>query len=140
MATNPNLIPENIKENISINNVVGILDGTTVHSFAPVKGRTNYFCNLTEEASITSTNSYDSDTKRSSYTIGNLDTTKQYNIVVPPQYANYDTTMTIRIGTEIVSTTTVNGVRYGSFTPKSNTVTFTIQTYNAYNGMVLITS
>ena len=140
MATNPNLIPENIKENISINNIVGILDGTAVHSFSCVKGRTNHFCNLTEEASITSTKSYDNDTKRSSYTIGNLDTTKQYNIVVPPQYTTYDTTMTIRIGTEIVPTTTVNGVRYGSFTPTSNSITFTIQTYNAYHGMVLITS
>lgn len=140
MATNPNLIPENIRENISINNIVGILDGTTVHSFAPVRGRKNYFCNLTEEASITSTTSYDSGTDRSSYTVGNLDTTKQYNIVVPPQYSNNDPTMTIRIGTEIVPTTTVNGVRYGSFTPSSNSITFTIQTYDAYNGMVLITS
>lgn len=140
MATNPNLIPENIKLNISINNIVGILDGKTVHSFSPVVGRTNYFCNLTEEASITSTKSYDSDTNRSSYTVGNLVTTKQYNIVVPPQYSNYDQTMTIRIGTQIVPTTTVNGVRYASFTPDSNSITFTIQTYNAYNGMVLITS
>lgn len=140
MATNPNLIPENIKENISINNIVGILDGTTVHSFSSVKGKTNYFCNLTGEASITSTRSFDKDTKKSYYTVGNLDTTKQYTIVVPPQYANYDKTMIIRIGNEIVPTTTVNGVRYGSFTPKSNSITFTIQTYNAYNGMVLITS
>lgn len=140
MATNPNLIPENIKENISINNIVGILDGTTVHSFSIVRGRENFFCNLTEEASITRTRSYDSDNKKSSYTVGNLDTAKQYNIVVPPQYNNYDQTMTIRIGTEIVPTTTVNGVRYGSFTPASNSITFTIQTYNAYNGMVLITS
>ena len=140
MATNPNLIPENIKENISINNIVGILDGTTVHSFARVVGRKNNFCNLTEEASITSTESYDSDTKKSSYTVGNLDTTKQYNIVVPPQYSNYDPTMIIKIGTETLPTTTVNGVRYASFTPASTSITFTIKTYNAYNGMVLITS